>query len=125
MRITVNTKGRWEWDPKEKGEPIQDNQKVVFTYNKPKSYKRSEWSRTCAVRQPNGSISTFIDRDVKAIILESDVNIENLTVVENGVEKEIKTGVDLCDCVSDVTSMLVERLAYEITRNDYEGELKN
>ena len=124
MRITVTQRKTWIPDFDE-NMGLPESERIRITYSKPKAYQRSGWIRTCATRTPDGDIATFIDRDVKAIILESDVTVENLIIVDGGTEKEISTGRDLVEASSDVCAFICTSLAREITATDFENELKN
>ena len=124
MRITIDKRRTWIPDFKENNE-LPENEKICVSYDKPAAYKRDEWTRVIATRDSAGKLSTYIDKDTRKIILDSDVEIENLIVVEDGKEKQITTGKDLLETRSDLCSLLCIWLVNQILKEDYKAELPN
>lgn len=124
MRITVERRRTWVPDGDE-FKAVPEEERPRFTFDKPLAYRRDSWTKIVARRDKDGMLSSYTERDMRRIILDSNVTVENLTVVEDGKEKEIRTGADLLEARSDVCSALATLLVFQIVREDYRAELPN
>lgn len=122
MRITVERRATYTPDFDE-NMALPEEERVSFSYERPAAYKREAWSKVVAGRGQDGGVSTWIEKDTRRIILDSDVKVSNLTVVEDGQERHITTGAELLDARSGLCSMLVTLLAARIASSDWRSEL--
>lgn len=124
MRISVEK--RTTWTPDIEGNiDLPEVEQLRMSYDKPLAYKRGEWRKTIAKRNKDGSMETYIDIDKVAAVRDSNVSIVNLSVEEDGKERQIATGEELLNTRSSVCSLLVDMLVMQITREDFKAELKN
>ena len=124
MRISVEK--RTTWTPDIEGNmDLPEAEQLRMSYDKPLAYKRGEWRKTIAKRNKDGSIETYGEMDKAAVVKDSNVSVVNLTVEEDGKERQIATGEDLLNTRSSVCSLLVDMLVMQITREDFKAELKN
>ena len=134
MRITINKRRTWIPDFTENNYvnplaseseriPLAEDEKMIISYDVPLPYKRSEWIKTYASMGKKGLAEAHTEIDSKKVILESNVTIENLTVSEDGKDREIKTGAELLEVRSSFVSSLVALIVNEITRNNLKDEL--
>lgn len=124
MKISVSTKktvvARFAENLK-----LPENEQISYSFTKPKAYSRAEWTKTVASRSPSGSITTYIEKDIRKIILDSDVRIFNLVVATDGDEKQVSTGADLLEVKSDFCASLLQLIVADILNADWKDELKN
>ncbi|MGP1418330.1 MAG: hypothetical protein ACTTJZ_00770 [Sphaerochaetaceae bacterium] len=112
-------------------EKMPEGTRIEIDYDKPKSYQRRAWQKVTVKRHPDGSFSSFEDRDLKAIMTESNIAVRNLfyeTTGENGMRTKVyvTTGEQLVNLQSDIAYLIVEQLATQILTPDLTQEaLKN
>lgn len=110
---------------------MPESRRIEIDYDKPKSFQRRSWQKITVQRHPDGSISSYEDRDLKAIMTESNIAIRNLFYTrldENGkpVKVYVTTGEQLVNLKSDIAYLIVEQLANQILTPDLTQEaLKN
>lgn len=122
MVLTVEKRAKWI-PPFDENKKLPKEEQIEIEYDKPLAYKKTEWTRTCSSFNEKGKVAAYVDRDTRRIIRESNVGIKNLSVVEDGETKEIKTGEDLLNARSVVCSYLVTALVNVILQDDYKAEL--
>ena len=124
MRITINRRRTWipDFTENKYANPLASESEII-SYDVPLPYKRSEWIKTYASMGKKGLAEAHTEIDSKKVILESNVTIENLTVSEDGKDREIKTGAELLEIRSSFASSLVALIVNEITRNNLKDEL--
>lgn len=122
MRITVEKRRTWVPDFEE-NMALPEDERIRISFDKPRAYRRREWQKVVGTRNGDGEVSSYVDTDLRSVILDSDVRVENLTIVEDGQERAITDGKALLEARSDVCTYLVTNLAAEILRQDYLSEL--
>lgn len=122
MKISIEKRRTWIPDFKE-NTMLPEEERVVFIYDKPLAGKRDAWQKVVASRDSKGQLSTYVERNTAQIIRDSNVEIRNLFVIEEGEEREIRKGEDLLSVRSDICSAFVALLVNEILKEDYKAEL--
>lgn len=122
MRITVDRREEYVPDFDE-NMALGEDERVSFVFDRPLAYKRESWSRVVAGRDANGKLSTWLEKNTRQIILDSNVEVRNLSVVEDGRERQIRTGAELLEARGSLCAMLVTLLAARIVREDWKAEL--
>lgn len=127
--MRLNMEKRRTWTPEyAENMKLPVAERIEIDFDKPAAYQRSAWETTYAERTKDGKIATYVKRDVKAILTNSNVAIRNLYYMakdDKGKEKKIyiDTGLALAQAQNDFCYLLAEDLAREILRADIEGAL--
>lgn len=127
MQLNMEKRRTWVPDYAENMK-LPESERIEIDYDKPAAYQRSLWETTYGERTKDGKLATYVKRDVKAILTNSDVKIRNLFYVEkgeDGKEKKIyiDTGMALAQAKNDFCYLLAEDLAREIIKADIQGAL--
>lgn len=122
--MLLNVSRRRTWIPDLLGnDKLPSSEQVVIEYDKPNTVDRNAWQRRVASRKSDGTVHSYSETDVRAVLSGSKIKIQGLRIKTGTKEVDgkavdailsITNGEELAMIQSDYCHLLATQLAQKI-----------
>ncbi len=131
--MLLNVSRRRTWIPDLLGnDKLPSSEQIIVEYDKPNTVDRNAWQRRIASRKSDGTIHSYSEVDVRAILSGSNIKIQGLRIKTGTKEVKgktidsiisITTGDELAMIESDFCHLLATQLSQKILDLEVGGEM--